>query len=57
MEQEQLPKRPRGRPPKAPEDALVLRSIRLTPAMWAKIDANGMEWLRGLIKRAKPAKE
>jgi hypothetical protein len=37
-----------------PEEQLVQRSIRLTPAMWAKIDACGMEWLRALIKRAKP---
>lgn len=47
------PKRPRGRPPAAPEEKLELRSIRLTPAMWAKIDKAGMEWLRKLIKRAK----
>jgi hypothetical protein len=57
MTQEEQPKRGRGRPPKAPEESLVLRSIRLTPAMWAKIDAHGVEWLRALIKRAKPPKE
>lgn len=56
MEHNEPPKRPRGRPPKAPEESLVLRSIRLTPAMWAKIDANGMEWLRTLIARARPPK-
>ena len=28
----------------------------LTPAQWAKIDANGLEWLRKLIDRAKPPK-
>jgi hypothetical protein len=49
-------KRPRGRPPKPPEETLVLRSIRLTPAAWEKIDRLGMEWLRALIKRAKDPK-
>lgn len=42
-----------GRPPKPPEEKLEQRSIRLTPALWAKIDKAGMEWLRKLIKRAK----
>jgi hypothetical protein len=50
MEQE---KRPRGRPPKPPEEVQVQRAIRLTPALWAKIDRNGLDWLRALIKRAK----
>lgn len=57
MDNEQPPKRPRGRPPKPPEETLVLRSIRLTPAMWEKVDRYGMDWLRGLITRAKPPKE
>jgi hypothetical protein len=31
--------------------------MRLTPALWDKIDRNGLDWLRALIKRAKdPAK-
>jgi hypothetical protein len=46
-------KRPRGRPPAAPEAKQEQRSIRLTPDLWAKIDAAGMEWLRKVIKRAK----
>jgi hypothetical protein len=50
MEQE---KRPRGRPPKPPEEQQVQRAIRLTPALWEKIDRNGLDWLRALIKRAK----
>jgi hypothetical protein len=51
MEQE---KRPRGRPPKPPEAAQVQRAIRLTPALWEKIDRNGgIEWLRALIKWAR----
>lgn len=54
MEQQ---KRPRGRPTKAPEESLVLRTIRLTPAMWEKVDRYGMAWLRALIERAKPPKE
>jgi hypothetical protein len=53
MEQE---KRPRGRPPKPPEEVLVLRSIRLPAALWEKVDRNGMEWLRALIKRARDLK-
>jgi hypothetical protein len=56
MTQDETPKRGRGRPPKAPEETLVLRSIRLTPDLWAKIDANGMEWLRALIRKARPPK-
>lgn len=56
MEQNEPPKRPRGRPPKPPEEVLVLRSIRLPAALWAKVDANGVEWLRQLIARARPPK-
>jgi hypothetical protein len=26
----------------------------LPPDLWAKIDAHGLEWLRAVIKRAKP---
>lgn len=46
--------KPNGRPPKPADERLVQRSIRLTPAQWAKIDAHGLEWLRAVIKRAKP---
>ena len=53
MEQE---KRSRGRPPKPPEEQQVQRAIRLTPALWEKIDRNGLDWLRALIKRAKEPK-
>jgi hypothetical protein len=45
-----------GRPPKSPDERLEQRSIRLTPAQWAKIDALGIPWLRKLIDRAKPPK-
>jgi len=45
------PKRPPGRPPTPPEETLVARTIRLKPKHWAKIDANGMEWLRRGIER------
>lgn len=34
-------------------EELVQRDIVLTSAQWAKVDANGIEWLRGLIQRAK----
>lgn len=49
-------KRSRGRPPVAPDDKLELRSVRLTAAQWAKVQAHGMDWLRKLIDRAKPPK-
>jgi hypothetical protein len=57
MESNEPTKRPRGRPPKPPEEVMALRSIRLPPALWAKIDAAGMEALRALLKRWKPPKE
>jgi hypothetical protein len=50
-------KRPRGRPPKPREEQQVQRAIRLTPALWAKIDRNGLDWLRALVKRAKDRAE
>lgn len=46
-----------GRPPKPPEEKLEQRSIRLTPAMWAKIDKYGIGWLRSLIQRARGPKQ
>jgi hypothetical protein len=48
------PKPKLGRPPVPPEKLLLLRSIRLTAAQWAKIDLHGMAWLRALIERARP---
>jgi hypothetical protein len=49
------PKNPGGRPPKPPDEKLEQRSIRLTPAQWAKYEAaGGIEWLRKLIDRARP---
>jgi hypothetical protein len=50
----QYDKRARGRPTIPAEERLEQRSIRLTAAQWAKIDANGgMPWLRAVIQRAK----
>jgi len=49
-------KKKRGRPAIQPEQRLVLRSIRLSPAQWEKIDKYGLAWLRALIDRAKPPK-
>jgi hypothetical protein len=43
----------RGRPQKPPDEKLLQRSIRLTPAMWAKVDKAGMAWLRRVIQRAR----
>jgi len=44
-------KKPVGRPPKAPEQKLEQRSLRLTPAQWAKVDLYGLAALRKLIDR------
>lgn len=52
MEQQ---KRARGRPTVQEEERLVRRSIRLTAMQWAKIDENGLAWLRKLIQRSKDA--
>jgi hypothetical protein len=46
-------KRAPGRPPTPPDERLEQRSIRLTAAQWAKVDAHGLAWLRALIQRAK----
>ena len=51
-----VPKRPRGRPPVAPDERLEQRSIRLAPSQWAKVDTFGVSWLRKLIDKAKPPK-
>jgi hypothetical protein len=48
------PKNKGGRPTKPEDMRLVQRSIRLPPALWAKIDAHGLEWLRGVIQRTRP---
>jgi hypothetical protein len=48
------PKNKGGRPPKPEAERLVQRSIRLPPALWAKIDTHGLEWLRAVIQRARP---
>ena len=49
------PNSKRGRPFKPEDQKLVQRSIRLLPSQWAKFDAaGGIDWLRGLIERARP---
>lgn len=48
------PKNKGGRPTKPEAERLVQRSIRMPPAVWAKIDAYGLEWARAVLKRAKP---
>jgi len=48
-------KRPRGRPPLAPEkrsDAKP-RSVRLSEARWAKLKSLGTDWLERQIDKAK----
>ena len=44
-------KKPLGRPPKPAAEILEHRSIRLTAAQWAKVDAAGLAALRKLIDR------
>jgi len=51
MEQQ---KKPIGRPRKPDLDRLILRSIRMTPSQWGKIDAAGANALRALIEKWDP---
>lgn len=51
------PKKPRGRPPKPGDEKLERRAMYLPAALWAKVDAHGLPWLRKLIEKAKPPKE
>jgi hypothetical protein len=48
------PKNKGGRPPKPEAERLIQRSIRLPADLWEKIDASGLEWLRAVIRRARP---
>lgn len=48
------PKNLGGRPPKAADEKLIPRTVLLKQAHWDKIDAQGWEWLRKLIDRARP---
>lgn len=47
-------KKPRGRPPKQPDELLIVRSIRLSAEHWKKVDDAGMAELRKLLDRWKP---
>lgn len=49
-----MEKKKTGRPAKPEEERLIQRSIRMPPDLWAKIDAHGLEWLREVIRRARP---
>jgi hypothetical protein len=51
------PKNKGGRPPKPEAERLLQRSIRLTPDIWAKIDAYGLAWMRAVLRRAGPPKK
>jgi len=47
------PKNKGGRPAKPAAERLEQRSVRLTPAQWAKVDAGGGQpWLRQLVDQA-----
>ena len=49
-------KLPRGAPVKPEAEKLIQRSIRMNAEAWAKVDAYGRDWLRDVVKRAKPPK-
>ena len=49
------PKNKGGRPKKPDAQRLVQRSIRFLPEVWDKIDANGLDWLRDVVMRARAA--
>ena len=54
MEEE---KRPRGRPPAPPDEALTERhTLRMTMALKAKVKQHGDDWARAVLERAKPPK-
>jgi hypothetical protein len=42
-----------GRPPKPPEERMVKVTFRAPIPIKEKIDRNGPDWLRAVIKRAK----
>lgn len=46
------PKPTLGRPRIAPEKKLRQRSVRMLDAQWARVDANGQQWLRDLVDNA-----
>jgi hypothetical protein len=50
----QQTKKPRGRPAKPASEKLERRAMYMPPDLWAKIDANGLDWLRAVIRRARP---
>lgn len=50
-------KRPRGRPPVPPDEALTERhTLRMTKALKAKVKQHGDDWARAVLERAKPPK-
>lgn len=50
-------KRPRGRPPAPPDEALTERhTLRMTKALKAKVKQHGDDWARAVLERAKPPK-
>lgn len=53
------PKNKGGRPTKPADERLEQRSVRMTRAQWAKVDAaGGQPWLRSVVDQApEPAKK
>lgn len=48
------PKRPRGRPPVAPDEKMLPTTVRMTPAEREKYDAlGGGDWFRKALKAAR----
>lgn len=47
------PKKPRGRPPKPKDEKLHRMTVFLPMAAIVKVEKNGQDWLRAVIKRAK----
>lgn len=50
-------KRPRGRPRKPVADKFIQKSIRMPVTAWEKIDLHGLDWLREVIRTAKPQQD
>lgn len=54
---EDKPKRPRGRPPAPPGEALDAKlDMRVTSALKEKVERHGHAWARRVLEKAKPPK-
>lgn len=39
------------------DEKLVQRSIRMTDEQWAEVDAQGLDWLRKLVDKARAKRQ